>query len=225
MRSSVEYNHCLKDWSRNIRPYVRNTDLRCPDLYHQKPSFRDHIFDASNQVNEYFLEPFTEDYSEEYFTENFLRNRMFNELFHEVTPVILHEDDLNSMFYSVENRSPYLDRNLQSFAYSIPTKHLIKNGYGKYVLREALKGTLNEQVRLDKKKKGFNASINNIIDLDDPEVVNYILDESSEIFQIIDINKISKIIKNKFNENHMSKFIFNVLNIKMFLEKWGSYGN
>ena len=225
MRSSDEYNNYLKDWSRDIRPHIRNTDLKCPSLYHQKPSFRDHIFDASNQINEYFLEPFKEEYSEEYFTENFLRNRMFNELFHEITPVILHEDDLNSMFYSIENRSPYLDRNLQKFAYSIPAKHLIKNGFGKHVLREALKGTLNDQVRLDKKKKGFNASINSIINLSDPEVRNYILDESSEIFQIFDINKISKIINNEFNENHFSKFIFNLINSKIFLENNSNNGN
>ena len=64
---------------------------------------------------------------------------MLNELFHEATPVILHEDDLNSMLYSVENRSPYLDTELQKFAYSIPASHLIQNGYGKYILGKQLK--------------------------------------------------------------------------------------
>ena len=39
-----------------------------------------------------------------------MRNRMLNEMFHEVVPVILHEDDLNAMHFSVENRSPFLDR-------------------------------------------------------------------------------------------------------------------
>ena len=105
---------------------------------------------------------------------------MLNELFHEVTPVILHEDDLNSMYFSVENRSPYLDSRLQNFAYSIPSRHLMKRGYGKYVLRKAMKGILNNQVRLDRKKKGFNASINSIIDLSDPKLIGYILDERSE---------------------------------------------
>ena len=37
---------------------------------------------------------------------------MLNELFNEVVPVILKHDDLNSMYYSIENRSPYLDKNL-----------------------------------------------------------------------------------------------------------------
>ena len=64
------------------------------------------------------------------FTDSLLRNRMMNELFHEATPVILHEDDLNSMLYSIENRSPFLDTSLLKFAASIPSEHLIKHGYG-----------------------------------------------------------------------------------------------
>jgi asparagine synthase (glutamine-hydrolysing) len=143
---------------------------------------------------------------------------MLNELFHEVTPVILHEDDLNSMLYSVENRSPYLDSNLQKFAYSIPAEHLIKDGYGKNVLRKSMEGILNDAVRLDRRKKGFNASINSILDLENPNVVDYILDEKSEIFEIIDIKKVVSLIKNQFNENHISKFIFNLLNARIFLE-------
>ena len=40
---------------------------------------------------------------------------MLNELFHEAVPVILHEDDLNAMYFSIENRSPFLDRELFEF--------------------------------------------------------------------------------------------------------------
>jgi len=110
---------------------------------------------------------FKEDFIEEDYGYSLLRNRMLNELFHESIPVILHEDDLNSMMYSVENRSPYLDSGLFDFAYSIPVEYLIQNGYGKYVLRQAMKGILNDKVRLDRCKKGFNASINSLLDFND----------------------------------------------------------
>ena len=62
-----------------------------------------------------------------------------NELFNEITPICLQNEDLNSMFYSIENRSPFLDSNLVNFAFSIPTNFYIKNGYSKYILREAMK--------------------------------------------------------------------------------------
>jgi len=118
----------------------------------------------------------------------------------------------------VENRSPYLDTRLQKFAYSIPARHLIKNGYGKYVLRQATKGLLNDQVRLDRRKKGFNASINSIIDLSDKKVSDFLFDDSSELFTFIDRKKIKCLISQNDQPNHFSKFIFNLLNAKIFLD-------
>ena len=143
---------------------------------------------------------------------------MLNELFHEATPVILHEDDLNSMRYSIENRSPYLDTELQKFAYSIPANHLIQNGYGKYVLREAVEGILNDQVRLDRRKKGFNASINSIIDLENKDVREFILDDSSKLYEFIDQNKVENLLSKESQPNHLSKFIFNLINTQIFLD-------
>ena len=158
------------------------------------------------------------DITESIYTDSLLRNRMLNELFHEATPVILHEDDLNSMCYSIENRSPYLDTQLSKLAWSIPPKHLINKGYGKYILREAMKGILNDQVRLDRRKKGFNASINSMIDLQNTEVQAYLLDPKAEIFEIIDRIKMEQLLKTFPIPNHFSKFIFNFINAKMFLE-------
>ena len=43
------------------------------------------------------------------------------------------------MYNSIENRSPYLDRNLLEFALTIPPNLLIKNGFQKNVLRESAK--------------------------------------------------------------------------------------
>jgi asparagine synthase (glutamine-hydrolysing) len=144
---------------------------------------------------------------------------MLNELFHEATPVILQEDDLNSMKYSIENRSPYLDVNLFDFAYSIPNEHLIQNGYGKYVLREAMNGTLNDQVRLDRRKKGFNASINSLVDLSDDLTLDYLMTDSP-VFDILQKGKIEKLVKNRYFENSYNKFIFNFINTKLFIEQF-----
>tara|TARA_Y100000816_G_C25977089_1_gene510078 strand:- start:425 stop:865 length:441 start_codon:yes stop_codon:yes gene_type:complete len=142
---------------------------------------------------------------------------MLNELFHEITPVILHEDDLNSMRYSIENRSPYLDVNLFEFAYSIPNEYLIYDGYGKYILREAVQGVLNEQVRLDRKKMGFNASINSILNLNDTATIDYLLSDGP-VFDIVNRQKIETLLKQDEFENSYNKFLFNFINAKIFLE-------
>ena len=142
-----------------------------------------------------------------------------NELFYENTPLILNEEDLNSMKYSVENRSPFLDKKLVEFAFSIPEDFLIQKGYGKYILRESLKGILNEKVRFDRLKKGFNASINSLIDFEDKEVRNFLLNPSSPIFELVKREKIAKLFINKFTPNYQSKFIFSFISAKIFLDQ------
>ena len=43
----------------------------------------------------------------------------------------------------------------------------MRDGYAKWVLREAMKGILNDQVRLDREKKGFNAGVQSLFDFED----------------------------------------------------------
>ena len=144
---------------------------------------------------------------------------MLNELMHEITPVILHEDDLNSMMYSIENRSPFLDVNLVEFSHSIPTKHFIRKGYSKYILRKSVENILNEKVRLDRKKIGFNASIHSIFNFDDKTFLDYIFTDSP-IFEIIKKEKVKSLIKKNNFKNSESKFIFNFINSKIFFESF-----
>ena len=218
IRRHPGYTHHLEDWKKNILPFVRNPILRNPNLYGEKPGFRGHVFDNSSEFNNLLKIPFEEIFTEERFTDNLLRNRMMNELFHEVTPVILHEDDLDSMYCSIENRSPYLDSRLFKFAYSIPDEYLIQDGYGKYILRESMKGILNDTVRLDRRKKGFNASINTLFDFSDKETRAYFLDAESPVFDIVDRDQVANLMDLNPAPNHYSKFLFSFINTKIFLE-------
>ena len=56
---------------------------------------------------------------------------MFNEINYETLPVMLKHDDLNSMYNSIENRSPFLDKDLYNFSLTIPAEHFIKEGFQK----------------------------------------------------------------------------------------------
>ena len=103
-----------------MKGFIRNPHLQNPRLYSEDINFRDHIYLNNDVFADFLTLDFKEEFSEIRYCDSLLRNRMLNELFHEATPVILHEDDLNSMFYSIENRSPYLDSNLFKFSYSIP---------------------------------------------------------------------------------------------------------
>lgn len=219
MRNHPDYQKYVKDWYDNTGKFVRNPYLKNPALYIENPDCRNHVYLNNHIFASYLKQDFSETFTETKYCDSLLRSRMLNELFHEATPLILHEDDLNSMKYSIENRSPYLDPNLFSFAYSIPAEHLILDGYGKYVLREALGGILNDQVRLDRRKKGFNAAITSIVDFKDKETREYLLDKNSTVFDIIKPTVIEEIFAKETLPNSYSKFLFNFINTKMFLDQ------
>ena len=216
MRNDYEFDKCIKDWKDKVRKYVRNPYLKQYDLYIKTPSFRKHIFLNSEIFSGFLNIDFNASFNEEHYSKSILRNRMLNEMFHEVVPVILHEDDLNSMYYSVENRSPYLDKNLFEFIYSVPNRYLVKDGFAKYLLRQSVKDVLNEKVRTDREKRGFNASINSIVDFKNKSDIEYILDDSN-IFDFVNKNEIEKFIKREEFPNSFKKFMFSFLSTKCFL--------
>ena len=216
MRHHQDYKRYLSDWRKHTGTYVRNPYLKDPELYSKNVHERRHLYLNNDEFRAFLNVDFDEAFTESSYHPSLLRNRMMNELFHEGTRPILHEDDLNSMKYSVENRSPYLDSRLFDFAYSIPLEHLIRDGYGKYVLREAVKGILNDQVRLDRRKKGFNASIHSIVDLTKDR--EFIL-EDSPVYDFVKRDRIASVLDGKLSlHNSYSKFLFNFINAKIFLE-------
>ena len=219
MRNHSQFDEYLKDWQDHTGNFVTNPYLKNPKLYFKDQSIRDHIHLDSSEFASFLTEDYSIEITESNYTSSLLRNRMLNELFHESTSVILLEDDLNSMMRSIENRSPFLDVNLFDFANSIPNEYLIHNGYGKHVLRESMNGILNDQVRLDRRKKGFNASINSLFDFSDINTRDYFLNSSSDIFDLVDIKSIERLISSKKLANQYSKFLFSFINCKIFLEQ------
>lgn len=224
------YFHSIKDdssrlteeieaWTTHVEPLVRNPYLKDPYRFINNPDFRDHIFLDHEKFSSFLKDEWGEPFQEEKYSGDLLRNRMMNEIFHEAVPVILHEDDHNAMSCSVENRSPYLDRNLFEFAYTIPTRHLIRNAQTKTVLRDAVQGILAEPIRINRKKVGFNAPIHSFLDVGDPSVRKQIL-EDSPIYDIVRREKVEALLEKKFLPNSESKFLFYFLCAKLFLEEY-----
>jgi asparagine synthase (glutamine-hydrolysing) len=209
----------LAGWQRHVKPIVRNPHLGNPDLFVRDPEFRDHIFLDADEFAKYLTREWSEPFREERYTPSLLRNRMLNELFHEATPVILHEDDLNAMYYSIENRSPYLDRALFEFCNTIPTRHLIREGIAKAVLREAARGIAPACVLDNPRKVGFNAPIFSFLDVRNRALRAELLDDSP-IFEHVRRDRIETLIDRAFLPNSQSKFLFYFLTSKLFLEEF-----
>lgn len=204
-------------WQEHVAPIVRNPFLQDPDLFLHAPDFRDHIFLKADDFSAALIEPWSEPFIEARYCDGLLRNRMLNELFHESVPVILHEDDLNAMYFSIENRSPFLDRGLFETAARIPTRHLVRNGYAKAVLREAMRGIAPSAVVDSRRKVGFNAPIGDLLDKDDPDVRAELLDDGP-IFDLVRRDAVETLLDRDTLPNSESKFLFNILCTRMFLE-------
>lgn len=217
VRGTEYFKQKYSEWEKHIKPIVRNPYLKNPNLYIDDYKFRSHIYFDNKKFRKYLKADFEEDFIEVKYADDLLHNRMMNELFHEGTRVLVHEDDLNSMMNSIENRSPFLDRKLAEFCYTIPTHLLIKRGFGKIILRDSMKGILNDKVRLDTHKKGFNASIKSLFDFKNKNLKEEIMDQS-KFFELVDREKVEKLINKDFFKNSESKLLFNILNVKYFLD-------
>lgn len=216
IKDKKQYDRELNSWTKFIKPLVRNKDLQNSDLFATNEKFRKHIYNDKKFI-EVFCNKKNVKFVEKFYSNNLMKNRMLNELFHESVPVILKEDDLNSMCSSIENRSPFLSKSLVSYALSINNENYINNSYSKNILRSATKGILHDDVRLDRHKKGFNTNIKSITDFNNDSLYRF-LNTSPTLKTMINLKKIKKINFNQEISNSMSKFLFSLINLKIFLQ-------
>ena len=214
------YQTALSHWQTEIAPLIRNPYLQNPDYFLDHPLARDHIYLDADKFADLMVTPFFEPFSEIFYTESLLRNRMANELLHETVPVILHEDDLNAMYYSIENRSPFLDTDLFEWCTNIPTRHLVQKGRAKAVLRDAVRGLAPDIILDNPRKVGFNAPLLDYLEIGDPSVKKALLSDSP-IFDIVRRDLIEILFDKRNLANSESKFLFNFINAKIFIEEYG----
>jgi asparagine synthase (glutamine-hydrolysing) len=217
LKGTPDYADALAGWKRTVKPEVRNPYLSNPDLFVDTPDCRDYIYLKNDEFEQFLVPKFHEEFTEEKFSDSMLRNRMMNELFVEGVRVSLHEDDLNSMYYSIENRAPFLDRKLFDFCYTIPNRHLIRNGFNKAVLRDAMKGLAADCVLQSPRKIGFNAPVLSFLDPTDAKVKDRLLADGP-VFDIINRERIETMLSRTELLNSESKFLFNFANVRLFMD-------
>ena len=101
--------------------------------------------------------------------------------------------------------------------FSINPTYNIQNGITKYLLKETAKDYVDYKVLYESKKMGFNCSIDTLINLNSKSTKNFIL-EKSPLDEFINKKKISTLLNSNFKQNYLSKFLFNIINTKLFLE-------
>ncbi len=84
-----------------------------------------------------------------------LIQRLYNDLTLHSIPSLLRYEDRNSMAFSIESRTPFLDYRLVEFCFSLPAEFKISGAETKVVLRRAMSGLMPREVVERKDKLGF----------------------------------------------------------------------
>lgn len=86
-----------------------------------------------------------------------LNTRLCNDVITKSIPSLLHNEDGNSMAFSIESRVPFLDYRIVEFALALDGNYKIKNAWTKRIIRKACKEYLPNDVVNRKNKMGFPA--------------------------------------------------------------------
>ncbi len=73
-------------------------------------------------------------------------------------PTLLRYEDRNSMGNSIESRLPFLDHRVLEFGLALRESVKLRDGFGKWILRDAMRGRLPEEIRVNRDKRGFDVN-------------------------------------------------------------------
>lgn len=136
---------------------------------------------------------------------------------------LLKWEDRNSMWFSLESRVPFLDYRLVEKTLASAANMKIKSGMTKHILREAMRGTLPEKIRIRKDKIGFMTPEDEWFR--DEKFRIYIFEllnsESFRSRKIIDAEKAKQLYKKHLNkEIQISKEIWKWINLELWFREF-----
>ena len=205
-------------WDAHVAPIVRNPYLRQPDLFLRDPSCRAYVYFDADAFRAMLVEPWEEAFREQAYPTSLLRSRMLNELQYETVPPMLRDEDLNAMSVSIENRTPFLDRGLNDACARVPDHLLMRDGYAKAVLRAAVRGIVPDAILDERRKVGFNAPVQELLDPADPAVRERVLADGP-IYDLVRRDAVAALLDADTLANSRSKFLFSILNAQAFLAR------
>ena len=149
-----------------------------------------------------------------------LSRRLYLELFYETIPASLRAEDRSMMAFSIENRVPFLDYRLVEFCFHLDNSYKIRNGLGKWLLREAMKDILPEEIRMRKDKTGFNAPLDEWIRNENREQIEELISRNSYVNnEIYNQEKVSELFREHLSGNNHSMFFWHYINLNLWYEQ------
>lgn len=210
-----------KAWLKN---HSRRVSEICQSREYISHLVKDEVLETSKFAD--YSDCFTEDFRATYKTtiklhsdfSSTLSQRLYKELMHETVPASLRAEDRNTMASSIESRSPMLDYRLAEFCFSLPQNYKIRDGIGKWILRESMKDILPEKVRMRKDKSGFIAPADRWFRTTNKEQIRELINSSSiQELGIFNIGRLNSLFDEHLADlkNHQM-FLWQFINIALW---------
>jgi asparagine synthase (glutamine-hydrolysing) len=152
----------------------------------------------------------------------FLSRRLYSETMFETIPASLRPEDRNTMSKSIESRSPFLDYRLVEFCFSLANKFKIRDGVGKWLTREAMRGILPEVVRMRKDKSGFIAPADDWFRTTNrSELIDLTCSDSLARRKLFNVAQVKKTLSEHLEKkaNHQM-FIWQLINLELWFRRF-----
>lgn len=115
------------------------------------------LFAKKRGVRELLADDFIEEHKSERYvsTQDHLKTRLMEDIFSNSLQSLLRYEDRNTSRFSLEGRVPFVSMELVEHIFKTSNEAIIKDGWNKRILREAMDGVLPEMISRRRKKIGF----------------------------------------------------------------------
>ena len=128
---------------------------------------------------------------------DFLNSHLYDDFHFHTAPYLAHKYNKTSMSHGVETRAPFIDHNLFTYAFSLPSSAKVGQAFTKRILRDAMREVVPTNILNRKDKRGFTAPTHYY-----DKIINYYMldtlnNKNFKESNIFDGKKIKKDFENK----------------------------
>ena len=151
----------------------------------------------------------------------FQERMMYTDSVSYLTDDILCKVDRAAMGVSLETRVPFLDHKLASFAWTLPQSMKLRNGEGKWILKQLLYKNVPKNL-MERPKIGFGLPLDIWLRTSLRKFTDNLLDKNLvKNSEILNSNEIANIWQNHKSGKQNAQFeIWNILMFTMWQDEW-----
>ena len=205
-------------WKKNIKKFIRNHNLKDFKMAAKlENKYRLNFFIEGRSVVNNYIKKYKKIKIRKLHNDVFYNNMLQN-IFFQSIPSQVFQSDYVCMYFSLENRSPFLSKNLFEYIFKLDKDFFMYNGIPKAMLRKAMKKNFPKEILNNYEKTGFYSPFGSFFKKKDFLDIKEYLSNSKILRKNLNMKLFNKLIKKSDILHQESKFIFACLNIAI-LEK------